>query len=93
MTPIERAARTLARRSCPPGGAAQFPYVSADEWEEKNWRDHIPSARAVLEAIREPSGEMLGDVHDTLLYAAKGEELDIARTVWDRMIDAALAER
>lgn len=57
MTPLERAARALARRSCPPGGEAQFPYVSADEWEAKNWRDHIPAARAVLTAIRDALDE------------------------------------
>lgn len=48
--------------------------------------------RAVLQAIREPSGEMIGDVHDTLLYARKGNELDTAREVWDRMIEVALEE-
>jgi hypothetical protein len=83
---IERAARALARRSCPPGGEAQFPYVSADEWEAKHWRDHIPAARAVIEAIREPS--------EGMVRAGHGHSLTInAGYLFKAMIDAALSEK
>ena len=91
MTPLERAARVLARRSCPPGGEAQFPYVSADEWEAKNWRDHIAAARAVLMAVREPSEGMVasarasGDPYER--YGREPAEIE-----WQAMIDAALAD-
>lgn len=47
-------------------------------------------AIAAIKAMREPSDEMLGEAHDTLLYSVKGEELGIARAVWSHMIDAAL---
>jgi hypothetical protein len=49
-------------------------------------------ARGVLLAMREPSGEMLGEAHDTVLYSVKGEELEVARNVWQRMLVAALDE-
>lgn len=92
MTPLERAARALARRSCSPGGEAQFPYVSADEWEEKNWPDHMPAARAVLEAIREPSEGMREQGAGQLFGSASDDWGDDARLVWQAMIDAALSE-
>ena len=85
MTPLERAARALARRSCPPGGEAQFPYVSADEWEEKSWRDHLPDARSVLTEIREPTPEMSEEAFKN--GACGGHE-----DCWKAMIDAALSE-
>lgn len=101
MTPIERAARALARRACPPGGEAQFPYVSADEWEAKHWPDHVAAARAVLTAIREPSDVMVreGCLADfpggrygepTFTEAQIGK--DDAPVIWQAMIDAALIE-
>jgi hypothetical protein len=94
MTPLDRAARAL----CLADGLDPDRKFKSSDWSEGTaphefaWHEYLPKARAVLEALREPSGEMLGEVHDTLLYAVKGEELDTARTVWDRMIDAALAE-
>lgn len=87
MTPLERAARALARSSCPPGGEAQFPYVSADEWEAKNWGDHVDAARAVLTAIRGPSEGM-----QTAGYGECHHPKDIPEHIWQTMIDTALAE-
>ena len=90
MTPLERAARVLARRSCPPGGEAQFPYVSTDEWEEKHWRDHVDPARAVLTAIREPSEGM---IEHARWRSAETLSHEVAVSMnWREMIDAALAE-
>lgn len=91
MTPIEQAARALARRHGEQAERAGCTNQTPDQWAERNWRDHVSTVRAVLNAIREPTGEMCGDVHDTLLYAVKGEELDTARLVWERMIETALA--
>lgn len=54
MTPIERAARVLFTRD--PG-----PYGDCIEWaieQEFGWRDRGDDARAVIEAIREPSTDM-----------------------------------
>jgi hypothetical protein len=94
-SPLERAARAL----CLADGLDPDRKFKSSDWSEGTaphefaWHEYLPKARAVLTAIREPSGEMLGEVHDTLLYAVKGEELDTARTVWDRMIDMALEEK
>lgn len=87
---LERAARALceARGQSVDAVTMSFPDGTTEVSLDAAMRD----ARAVLQAIREPSGEMLGNVHDTLLYAVKGEELDTARAVWGRMIDAALEE-
>lgn len=49
-------------------------------------------ARAALTAMREPTAEMIGDVHDTMLYHVKGNELETAKLVWERMIEVALDE-
>jgi hypothetical protein len=94
MTPIERAARALYEA----GVDFRSPTDTLGDplaWDELTANSKVPyfvGARAVLQAIREPSGEMLGDVHDTLLHAVKGEELDTAREVWGCMIEVALEE-
>jgi hypothetical protein len=51
MTPLERAARALARFSV--RDESQFPYISKSE-AERSWPAFLPQARAVLQAIREP---------------------------------------
>lgn len=79
---LERAARALCALDGNPENA------SLDG--KPLWQDYLPEARAVFQAIREPSGEMLGDVHDTILYHVKGNELDTARLVWDRFVDVLL---
>lgn len=84
---IERVARALVRRACPPGGEAQFPYVSADEWERKNWRDHTDAARAAIEAMREPSDGMI----DAGIEAREGGGSQYY-DVYQAMIDAALSD-
>jgi len=52
----------------------------------------VAAVDKVLAAIKEPTGDMVGDVHDTLLYAVKGEEIATAELVWERMIETAEAE-
>lgn len=86
---IERAARAVREAD----GA--YPMDRTGGWMTEggvvgdgHWVD---LARAAIEALREPTGEMCADVHDALLYAVKGEELDTARLVWERMIEVALA--
>lgn len=75
MTPLERAARAVDGLI----GVGDQLCATPEE-----------VARAVLTAIREPSSDMLGDVHDTLLYHISGQELDTARLVWDRFIEVLL---
>ena len=71
---IERIARTLC-------GLAGDPPDSEPDWEA-----FVPAARAVLQAIREPSVEMAeAGIEAT---AAGGAEV----SVWRAMIDCALEE-
>ncbi|HVJ03816.1 MAG TPA: hypothetical protein VM662_16685 [Sphingomonas sp.] len=90
MTPIERAARVLCDRAGRDPDEVCIGEGKATGQTWFGWEAFVSDARAVVEALREPSHEMLGDVHDTLLYHVRGEEMDTARTVWDRMIDALL---
>lgn len=85
MTPLERAARALARFSVQ--SEAHFPYISKTE-AERSWQAYVPQAKAVLEAIREPSEAMvrLGGCR-----MDDGGDSD-AVLVWQAMIDAALTE-
>lgn len=81
MTPLERAARALYART---------PRVV--EWDElsQSAKDvNIADARAVLTAIREPSNAMLFDVPLLGTAAKQGWS---AKDIYQRMIDAALAE-
>lgn len=86
MTPIERAARALARFSV--RDESQFPYISKSE-AERSWPAFEPQARAVLQAIREPSEAMLqaGEAH--MDEVAPNEPVDL---IWKDMIDAVLKE-
>lgn len=94
MTPIERAARALYEA----GVDLRSPMDTLGEplaWDELAANSKAPyfvGVRVVLQAIREPSGEMLGEARDTLLHAVKGGELDTAREVWGCMIEVALEE-
>lgn len=87
MTPLERAAIAAQKAD----GAYRH---ENGQWMKEGGLvgdDHwLDIARAVIEAIREPTDEMCGDVHDTLLYAVKGEELGTAAIVWERMVETAL---
>lgn len=91
MTPLDRAIAAI-------NNTASVQDVAGDQQGVVGARPlHVVTnpeevARAVLQAIREPSSEMCGEAHDTLLYAVKGEEMDVARAVWGRMMDAALEE-
>jgi hypothetical protein len=49
------------------------------------WMDYLPEARAVIEAIREPSEGMIEYEHE---HGGHGD----TRLIWCTMIDALLAE-
>lgn len=87
---IKRAARATFEAIQADGGG--FKEAWDDPSMERVRQTYLVGVRATIAAIREPSGQMLGEAHDVLLYAVKGEELEAARTAWERMIDAALAE-
>lgn len=76
---IERVARAIARS-----------HGVSDANVDRQWLNYQQDARDVLNAMREPTGDMLGEVHDTLLYHVKGNEIDTARIVWARFIEASL---
>lgn len=96
-TIIERAAAAVAeelRRQEPEHGGTYW--VDADNplaTVIDGTFDLQAIARAVLAAIREDAGELAGDAYRTIV-AFKGEsETVIARAVFEKMIDAALAEQ
>lgn len=82
MTPIERAALILWQmdQQSQPTTAAMVPPDISD------WRAYIPKARAVFQAIREPSEAQLASDPTTLTGTIYPEDL------WRAMIDAALEE-
>ncbi|MBN9504970.1 MAG: hypothetical protein J0I69_02995 [Altererythrobacter sp.] len=78
MTPLERAARALCSLDGNPENATM---------EGKPlWQDYLPEARAVLEAIREPSDAMLE------VDARRPDGSFYPEDHWRAMIDAALEE-
>lgn len=64
MTDLERVARALAKATGEREGQASHvrfyqSYAGVAEYVELNWRKHLPSARAAVEALREPSVGMM----------------------------------
>jgi len=88
VTPLERAARALYRQG------DTGPYGPADEDEQ--WHQFIDDARAVIEAIREPSEAMTKAGRDSLEHDSDGSLLggpeEAAHNTYSRMIDALLEE-
>lgn len=88
MTPLERAAQ-----------AAQGVIDEARKWGENPAEHSEKIARAVLQAIREPSKSMKEAGADGPLTTSHGDDEsfdyvseDDAATCWQAMIDAALEE-
>lgn len=83
MNPLERACRAAHDEH---NGDANARALAADPaWD--GWKSWIPVARAVLTAIREPSGAMIKAVSEGGFWFDDRVERD-----WQTMIDAALAE-
>lgn len=74
-TKIEDVARLLWHRFAPD--------YSLDFEEETHKAEYLDAARAVIEAMREPTDAMMA-VQDTVVYL---------RDMWPAMIDAALSEK
>lgn len=107
MTPLERAARALYRlHDAPPQDLLDRLKASGDDEglaeelaeEDRVWPNYVADARAVLEAIREPSERMkaagaeFAPWSDTLGCVAGESPEQAAGDVWGYMIDAALKE-
>lgn len=85
ITPaLERAARAL----CYINGA----HPNARMGGSPAWMHYLPDVQAVLEAVRDPTGEMSGAGAIQLKCGQAIDLLDLERA-WRAMIDAALAER
>lgn len=82
----------IALDGCPPDGRAEI-----EARTEAKWRSEIPLARAAIEAMREPTEEMVGagrevirrHFNDVVSYAEACTEA--AAETHTAMIDAALA--
>lgn len=94
MSPLERAARALYVRESPP--TDHYAWEDIEEAERDHYRANV---RAVLQAIREPTSEMLSAGNITI--PAQDDctpcfEYDLgeyeAQKVWQAMIDRALSE-
>lgn len=59
MSPLERAARALAKQHHQPQFDQGNSSLHAGQYADRYWRDYVRQARAVLEAIREPSEDMI----------------------------------
>lgn len=98
MTPLERAARALCTDR-DPGDTSGGPHPSGT-WIEKGeawWTGYVDQARAVLEAIREPSEGMVKEGAYQIPCGQGVEEgppnASDAKDCWQAMIDAALSEK
>lgn len=87
-TPLECAARAVAKRNYPSASDADI---------DEMWEGWVEDARAVLTALREPSDAMT-DAGSQIIRHVGLEESDYAHAsdaanVWRFMIDAALGEQ
>lgn len=70
--------------------------LSPSQYADDSWRDYVPRARAVIEAIREPSEAManrgLTEWQSSTDFGALEPEAADFDLAWKAMIDALLAE-
>lgn len=94
MTPIERAARAMAKRHGQmlyDNGASNKP---ASQHADERWRDHVSEARIVIAAIREPGSDIYQAGFDAEATANphKTQPHHVVPAVWSAMIDALLVD-
>lgn len=68
---VERCARAIARWHAMQTMGDEIAWIylqydSPEAWVEEEWRQHEGEARAVIEAMREPSPEVVGGVREAL---------------------------
>ena len=92
---IERAARAL----CLQAGLDPDRKFKSSDWSEDTaphefaWHEFQPAARAVLRAIREPTGKMCAEVSRREINLRKTENMPMSvDQIWQAMIDAALGD-
>lgn len=89
---VERVARAICEKNCENPDEPSYAFLT-DKVTGHAWEGYIPHARAVIEAMREPTFLMT-----TKAYKAPIEQLalgphlghDGAKTLWQAMIDEAL---
>ncbi len=90
MDMVEKVARALANYGWDTRSGKLAEHNSA-EFVEANWRAYEDQARAAIEAMLEPTPEMISAVWPD---GASGHDVaDLPTNVWDAMITAALAEQ
>lgn len=89
MNMVEKVARAMAARDSGPEGSSLF----KTHWGEFG-DGYKESARTAIEAMREPTEQMVLPGFDALmeLDARTGEDYGI-ESIWRAMIDAALSEK
>jgi len=81
---VERVAQALCRKQFPEGGfTLEGKMIPREEWVGRNWHFYVPLARAAIEAMREPTEEMID-------ACGNGECAKWAPGAWTAMISAAL---
>lgn len=88
MSPIERAARALCHGDPDESIRPIHQAEPKSEAARPLWHTYIPTVRAVLTAIREPSEVMLDAAEDQEAQSASGT----AGNMWRAMIDTLLEE-
>jgi len=94
MTMIERVARAIAKREIGNWTAEERGYQSIDLLVAQTWKDWEDAARDAIEAIREPTSDMLNApaMKNWLWNDGNPVSDGELRDAWQQMIDAALQE-
>ena len=95
---VERVARSIARevrlKVIAINGEREwltlFPEATEDN-QDANWRNHIPQAKAAIEAMRKPTEGMVEAGQDCDGYTPHDRNASCGRH-WHAMIDAALRD-
>jgi len=84
---IEQVARAL----CGERGRGEYNH---SDYVERNWQNHVRFANAAIEAMREPTPEMLTKAvyMDDYIHVGDEEGKNIILRAWQAMIDTALCE-
>lgn len=61
-----------------------------EKYTEAHWKEYEDAARMALEALREPSPEMLGAGYEEVMNSQQAGVTLESELVWKAMIDAAL---
>lgn len=92
MSMVERVARTIHEHHAFECIGEDTPWDEVNEVFEQAQDDYRKVARAVIEAMREPTDE-IKEAGSGFIYEAWGDGKIIAAEAWEAMIDAALKDK